>query len=296
MSATNIAIEWDKTGEHYYETGVDRGVLYKMKNDGTYENGEGWNGITSVDESPSGAEAEKIYADNAVYLNLLSAEDFGGTVNAYTYPDGFKECNGEANLGGAPGVVVGQQERKSFGFAYRTKKGNEANPDLGYLIHLWYGCKASPSDKSYSTVNDSPEAIEFSWEVTTTPVEVGAVNGINYKKTALITVDSTQFEAKGNTTDNAEKGNLAYLNAFEQYLYGSKVGEAEYAPVSITGESLPSGFEYYTKSGSTYSVATEYAANTQYYVKVQNAVATATPAKFPTPEQVFKLLTTGSPT
>lgn len=198
---------WDKTGERYYETGVRQGVLYPMQEGGTYTKGVAWNGLTAVTESPSGAEATALYADDIKYLNLLSTEEFGCTIEAYTYPDEFAECDGSASL--AAGVNIGQQKRKTFGLCYRTVLGNDVdNNDYAYKLHLVYGCLASPSEKAYATINDSPEAITFSWEVTTTPV---AVTG--FKPTACITIDSTKA--------NAEK-----LTALEAILYGATETEA----------------------------------------------------------------------
>lgn len=182
-------IEWDKVGERFYETGVDRGVLYPQSDEGTgYANGVAWNGLTSVTESPSGAEATPQYADNIKYLNLISAEEFGATIEAYTYPEEFGRCDGTAEL--EPGVVIGQQNRKPFALSYRTFKGNDTqNTDHGYKIHIIYGATAAPSEKAFATVNDSPEAITFSWELTTNPV---AVPG--HKPTACITIDSTKVD------------------------------------------------------------------------------------------------------
>jgi hypothetical protein len=180
---------WDQVGERVYETGVDYGVLYIPDNLGVYNTGFAWNGLTAVTESPSGAESTAQYADNIKYLNLLSAEEFGGTVEAYTYPEEFGQCDGTA----APevGIALGQQSRKSFGLSYRTRVGNDLDgTDYGYKLHLIYGAQASPSEKAYATINDSPEAITFSWEITTTPV---AVTG--YKPTASITIDSTKVDA-----------------------------------------------------------------------------------------------------
>lgn len=180
---------WDQTGERTYETGIDRGVLYMPDAGGAYVNGVAWNGLTSVSETPSGAEANPQYADNIKYLNLFSAEEFGATVEAFTYPEEFNEYDGLA----VPysGVTIGQQSRPTFGLSYRTKMGNDLlGDDYGYKLHLIYGCQASPSEKAYNTINDSPEAITFSWEVTTTPV---AVTG--YKPTSLITIDSTKVNA-----------------------------------------------------------------------------------------------------
>lgn len=198
---------WDKTGEHLYETGVDHGVLYPQDNTGAYPKGVVWNGLTAVTESPSGAEATALYADNIKYLNLTSAEEFAATVEAYTYPDEFELCDGSAEI--ATGVTIGQQTRTSFGLCYRTKLGNDVQSDAyGYKLHIIYGAKATPSERSYSTVNDSPEAITFSWEVNTTPV---AVTG--YKPTASLVIDSTKVAANK-------------LASLEAILYGSEAGEA----------------------------------------------------------------------
>lgn len=198
---------WDQTGERFYETGVDHGVLYPMQTGGVYNKGVAWNGLTAVTESPSGAEANPLYADNIKYLNLVSAEEFGATIEAYTYPDEFAECDGSAAL--VPGVYIGQQARKTFGLSYRTVLGNDVDSnDYGYKLHLIYGALAAPSEKGYSTINDSPEAITFSWEVTTTPVSVEG-----YKPTASVTIDSTKVDA--------EK-----LAALEAVLYGSESEEA----------------------------------------------------------------------
>lgn len=184
-------IRWDQIGEKYYETGVDHGVLYPQKN-GIYPKGVAWNGLTAVNESPSGAENNALYADNIKYLNLKSTEEYGATIECYTYPDEWAECNGESEL--ATGVMIGQQRRNTFGFSYRTKKGNDTeNEDYGYKLHLVYGASASPSEKSYATINDSPEAITFSFEITTTPVAVSGLgpDGKPFKPTASITIDST---------------------------------------------------------------------------------------------------------
>lgn len=197
-------IKWDKTGEHFYETGVKNGVLY-VQEGGAYQKGVAWNGLTAVTESPSGAEATPLYADDIKYLNLLSAEEFGATIEAYTYPDEFAECDGSASL--VDGVMIGQQARKTFGLCYRTTIGNDTNGnDYGYKLHIIYGALAAPSEKAYATINDSPEAITFSWEVTTTPVNVTGA-----KPTASITIDST-------------KADPTKLAALEDILYG-KDGE-----------------------------------------------------------------------
>lgn len=180
-------IVWDKTGERYYETGVKNGVLYLQTN-GVYNNGVAWNGLTAVTESPSGAEATALYADDMKYLNLYSAEEFGATIEAYTYPDEFGECDGSKEL--VEGVTIGQQTRKAFGLCYRTVIGNDTDGEAhGYKLHIIYGAMASPSEKAYATINDSPEAITFSWEVTTTPVNVTGA-----KPTASVVIDSTKVD------------------------------------------------------------------------------------------------------
>ena len=193
-------LTWDNVGERLFETGVDRGVLY-IPNNGVYDTGYAWNGLTAVTESPSGAEATAQYADNIKYLNLISAEDFGGTIEAFTYPTAFAQCDGTAYP--QTGVSVGQQARKSFGFSFRTRLGNDTNgTDNGYKIHLVYGALAAPSEKAYNTINDSPEAMTFSWEFTTTPV---AVTGL--KPTAILTIDSTKVSGTALTSlENALYG------------------------------------------------------------------------------------------
>ena len=178
-------LTWDQVGDRLYETGVDKGVLYIPDDAGVYNKGYAWNGLTTVTESPSGAEASPQYADNIKYLNMISAEEFGATIEAFTYPEEFGQCDGTALPD--PGVALGQQGRKMFGLCFRTKVGNDVDgADFGYKLHLVYGCQAAPSEKAYATVNDSPEAISFSWEITTTPVPV-----TDYKPTALIVIDST---------------------------------------------------------------------------------------------------------
>lgn len=182
-------IKWDQTGERLYETGVDHGVLYIPDATGKYVDGVAWNGLTAITESPSGAEANPQYADNIKYLNLISVEEFGATVEAFTYPEEFEQCDGTAEL--APGVTIGQQGRKTFGLSYRTRVGNDVDAtDHGYKLHLIYGALAAPSEKAYATINDSPEAMTFSWELTTTPVDVPGK-----KPTASLTIDSTKADA-----------------------------------------------------------------------------------------------------
>ena len=202
-------ITWDTVGERYYETGVKMGVLYPIQTGGLYNKGVAWNGLTAVTESPSGAEATALYADDIKYLNLMSNEEFGATIEAYTYPEEFAECDGSAAL--SKGVMIGQQKRKIFGLCYRTAIGNDVDgSDYGYKLHLVYGCLASPSEKAYATINDSPEAITFSWEVSTTPVSV-----TGFKPTSQITIDSTKVDP-------------LKLTSLEDILYG-KDGEAETA-------------------------------------------------------------------
>lgn len=194
---------WDESGKRLYETGVEKGVLYVQGENGQYENGVAWNGLTAVTESPSGAEPTALYADDIKYLELFSAEEFGATIEAYTYPAEFEACDGSASLG--TGVTIGQQDRKAFGLCYRTIVGNDVKGnENGYKLHLIYGAKAKPSEKAYATVNDSPEAVTFSWEVTTTPVNVAG-----FKPTASVTIDSTKIEA-------------GKLKAIEDKLYGTQ--------------------------------------------------------------------------
>lgn len=200
-------LEWDLTGERRYETGVDHGVLY-MPTAGEYTDGVAWNGLTAVTETPSGAEASAVYADNIKYLNLISVEEFGGTIEAVTFPDEFLQFDGGALVKG--GIVIGQQNRPKFGLSYRTRIGNDVDGDAhGYKLHLVYGAQAAPSERAYSTVNDSPEATPFSWEFTTTAVAI-----TDHKPTALLTIDSTKVEADE-------------LAALELLLYGSTGTEPE---------------------------------------------------------------------
>lgn len=200
-------LAWDAQGERTYETGVDRGVLYVQNFGGGYADGVPWNGLTAVSESPSGAEATPLYADNIKYLNLISAEEFGASIEAFTYPEQFGVCDGTAAP--APGITVGQQRRTPFGLSYRTLVGNDVDgSDHGYKIHLVYGAQAAPSERAYATVNDSPEAITFSWEVTTTPVEVPGL-----KPSAQLTIDSTKVDSDT-------------LKQLEDILYGSENKEA----------------------------------------------------------------------
>lgn len=195
-------LTWDASGEHFYETGVRKGVLYNFdKESGSYKTGVAWNGLTGVTESPEGAEPTALYADDIKYLNLMSAEDWKGTITAYTFPKEFEKCDGCAEL--STGVTIGQQDRETFGFSYQTRIGNDTEGnEKGYKIHCVYGCVASPSEKAYTTINDSPEAVEFSWDVNATPVDV-----TGHKPTATLVIDSTKISDKA-------------LAAVEKLLYG----------------------------------------------------------------------------
>lgn len=198
---------WDQTGERLYETGVKNGVLYKQASGGTYPKGVAWNGLSAITQSPSGAEATPIYADDGKYLNLYSAEDFAATIEAYTYPPEFAECDGSAEL--AKGVSIGQQARKPFGLVYKTVLGNDTQANkYGYKIHIIYGAMAAPSERAYATINDSPEAITMSWELSTTPVSVAG-----FEPTAYLEIDST-------------KSDPTKLAALEKKLFGDENAEA----------------------------------------------------------------------
>lgn len=200
-------LTWDDAGKRLYETGVKQGVIYPQDDNGAYPKGVAWNGLTAVTESPEGAEPTPLYADDIKYLNLLSTEEFKATVEAYTYPDEFAECDGSGSL--VEGVTIGQQDRKTFGLSYRTSLGNDVKGnEYGYKLHIVYGCLAAPSEKAYATVNDSPEVITFSWEVSTTPVNV-----TGFKPTASLVLDSVKLGA-------------AKMKAIEDVLYGSSTAEA----------------------------------------------------------------------
>lgn len=203
------ALQWDQSGERFYETGVKNGVLYVQESDGSYPEGIAWNGLTAVTESPSGAEKTTLWADDSKYLNLLSAEEFGGTIEAYTYPDKFGVCDGTGSLDDVKGLKVGQQSRRAFGFVYKTTVGNDIDGnDKGYKLHLVYGATASPSERPYSTINDSPEAISFSWEFSTVPV-----NMTGFKPTSLLTINSLDYE-----DDDSN------LKTLENQLFGKDAG------------------------------------------------------------------------
>lgn len=260
-------IVWDQTGERLYETGIDRGVLYLYgTTSNAYDTGYAWNGLTGVTESPSGAEATDLYADNIKYLSMRSAETFGATVEAYTYPDEFAECDGSASL--TTGVTIGQQSRKMFGMSYRTVLGNDVNlNDHGYKLHLLYGCTASPSEKAYATINDSPEAITFSWELTTTPVNV-----TGFKPTACVTIDST-------------KADPTCLKNLEDILYGNIYTVLESQPDDWTTNYA----NYYKKSGEDYVPVTAEGGSAPTWTA--STYYSASEARLPLPDEVKTIMT-----
>ena len=223
MSELNTLLKWDQSTERLYETGIDRGVLYPQDSSGTYPKGVAWNGLTGVTEKPSGADTNDIYADNIKYLALQAAEDFGATLTCYTYPDEWMECDGSAEV--TDGVVIGQQDRQHFGLCYRTIVGNDTEGNnYGYKIHLIYNCTATPSERAYKTVNNSPEAIEFSYELKTTPIDTGVPNK---KPSAQITIDSTKVTTAAN------------LTTLEQILYGTPATTDPAAPAVDARLPLP---------------------------------------------------------
>lgn len=268
-------ILWDQVGEHFYETGTKQGVLYVQDANGTYPAGVAWNGLTAVNESPEGAEANDIYADDIKYLTLRSAENFKATIEAYTYPEEFEECDGSRTL--VTGVTIGMQPRKSFGFSYVTTLGNDTLLDsYGYKIHCIYGASASPSEKSYQTINDNPEAISFSWEVDTIPVPVSG-----YKATSHLIIDSTKVTS-------------AQLTAIENVLYGS---DTTYVYVETADATKQNGKTYYTRSGAgttespyTYTEfsGSSFASNTTYYERV-----TAGP-RLPLPDEILTIISSAA--
>lgn len=233
-----MKLVWDKTSERLYETGTDRGVLFVQKSDGSYESGVAWNGLTSVTESPSGAEANDQYADNIKYLTLRSAEEFGGTIEAFMYPDEWGICDGSAEP--VEGIVLGQQSRRPFGLSYRTILGNDTQyNDHGYKIHLVYNATASPSEKQYQTVNDSPEAISFSWEFSCTKIDVPG-----YKPVASLTIDSTRVDAEA-------------LKKFEDVLYGTNSSGEGTAASEPTLPSPAEVLEMFAKTSTPFDSSTK---------------------------------------
>lgn len=222
------ALIWDKDDERFYQTGIDKVALYVMDN-GVYGEGVAWSGVSGITETPGGGESNKIYADNIEYLNLISNETMEGTITAYFSPEEFDVCDGQASP--VAGVNFGQQGRKSFGLAYRTKIGSNQDGDShGYMIHLLYNCKASPSERTYNTVNESPEAAEMSWPISMTKTVVGKINDVEYKPLCLITINSTKF-----TSVNAK----AALKAFEDQLWGRDADESATPPVTALTPTLP---------------------------------------------------------
>ena len=263
-----MRLSWDNNGERLFETGVRNAVLYKHDK-ATYDKGVAWNGITAITESPEGAEATPLYADDIKYLNLFSAEEFGATIEAYTYPTEFEECDGSASV--APGVTIGQQSRKPFGLSYRTVLGNDVDGnDYGYKLHLIYGCQAQPSEKAFATINDSPEAITFSWEVKTTPVSVTGA-----KPTATLTIDSTK------TTP--EK-----MAALEAILYGTSAGST-YVAVTPSGSENPTTEGWYELSGGSYVLSqdAEISHEKTYYEK---KTTEDTSPRLPLPDEVASIM------
>lgn len=265
--STSKRLTWDQTGERLFETGVKQGVIYPQGTDGSYPKGVAWNGLTAVTESPSGAEATALYADNIKYLNLLSTEEFGATIEAYTYPEEFEACDGSASL--ADGVTVGQQKRKAFGLSYKTTLGNDIDSyDYGYKLHLIYGALAKPSEKAYATINDSPEAITFSWEVTTTPVNVAGL-----KPTASVTINSKKADAK----------KLAKLEAI---LYGSDPELLKQQP-----DDWDTNYKnYFTKSGNEYTAVSAGSAPSWEADKYYTA---GTEARLPLPDEIASIFAEG---
>ena len=264
---------WDQVGEKTYETGTKKGVLYlRDASTGNYTTGVAWNGLTSVSESPDGGDANDIYADDIKYLVLRGVENFGGTIEAYTYPDEFAECDGSAAL--LTGVIIGQQPRKTFGFSYVSTIGNDIDMDNhGYKIHLIYGASASPSEKTYETINDSPEPITFSWEFTTVPVPV-----TGHKATAIITIDSTKVTA-------------AQLTAIEAVLYGT---DPTYTYSEFSGSTFAAGTDYFERTGTDpnyvytkTSDATPQQGKTYY---TRTASGEGTTARLPLPDEVVTIM------
>lgn len=266
-------IKWDQTGQRKFKTGVDHGVIYPQKN-GAYPKGFAWNGLTAVNKTPSGAEDNKLYADNMQYLNIKSAETLGLTIECYMYPEAFEECNGDAEL--AEGVSLGQQRRNTFGFSYRNKIGNDTEgEDYGFEINLVYGCSASPSEQANQTINDSPEPATFSYEVSTTPVNVSGVgpNGKPYKPTASITIDSTKV--------SREK-----LEELETILYGK---EGVYTKTTDTA--MESGKTYYELVNGEYveTKDTSFTDGKDYYKQTTAPVD----GKLPMPNEIKELFAAG---
>lgn len=279
-------LNWDEVGKRFYETGVDRGVLYVMDKTAQYKDGVNWDGLTSVDESPDGAEANDIYADNIKYLSLTSAENFKATINAYQSPEEFDVCDGSASL--AKGVTVSQQSRRAFGFSYRSKIGNDVQgDDYGYIIHLVYNCKCSPSQRTRSTTNDSPEAVELGWEVTTTPVTINAIDPeteMPYKPTAHIQINSTMITKK-------------QLEDLEDIIYGCDAAEAVYAAVTPQSGANPKTEGWYERTGTgtaqdpyVYTETTDTSVDSEKtYYELKSPAKTAKNPTLPSPDEIYAM-------
>jgi len=269
-------IKWDQISEKIYETGVKHGVIFPQNSDGSYAAGVAWNGLSNVTESPSGGEPNDVYADDIKYASIYSTENFGASIEAYTYPDEFAVCDGSAEP--VKGVRIGQQPRKPFGFSYVTTIGNDTEgTDYGYKIHLVYNAMAAPSEKEHATMGESIDAGTFSWEVTTTPVEISTINPTTnkpYKPTAHIEINSTDFTA---TAD------LTKLQNLENRLYGT-----DDVYTKFTGSTFVEGTTYYEKNGATYTETGDESPveGKTYYTKT----STGTASSFPTPEEVFEIL------
>lgn len=272
-------LTWDQVGDHLYETGTDHGVVYPYDSaNKEYGTGVAWNGLTGFTDNPSGADETKLWADNIKYVSMRAAEEYGGTITAYTYPDEFAECDGSAFADSKNIVAIGQQKRKSFGFSCRTLVGNDTDlNDHGYKLHLVYGASVSPSSKDFKTVNDSPDAIEFSWEFTTTPVDVGTA----FKPTSHIVIDQSKIEENDQTAKDA-------LKQLEDILYGTST--AQYVLTKSQPADWSTNYtDYYTESQGTYTKvpsgasAPTWAANT-YYAKYEPA-----PPRLPDPAEVISI-------
>lgn len=271
-------VEWDKVGERFYEIGVDHGMIYPLAN-GAYNNGEAWSGLSNVSINPEGADVNDIWADNMKYLSLRSAETVKATIECYSYPDKFKECNGEVSP--VAGMTVGQQTRKAFGFSFRSKIGNDEQfQDYGYKLHFIYNATASPSEKSYGTINDSTDVDAMSYEIDTTAIPV-KINGVEYKPTSYVCIESN----KVGTAEN--------LTALEEIIYGTA---AIYTKVADTTGSPAADTQYYTRDASGNYVEctkplTAFAANTDYYTLTSAGVE----PRMPLPDEIYTIITTGSP-
>lgn len=275
-----MRLEWDKTGEHFYETGIDHCVLYPYDTQAkAYNSGVAWNGISSIAESPSGAEASPVYADNIKYLNLISTEEFAATVEAYTYPDEFAVLDGSVQP--VAGAYIGQQARGTFGLSYRSRVGNDVDGDQhGYKIHLIYGAQAAPSEKSYATVNDSPEAATMSWSLNTTPVALPKINGQQYKPTATLIIDSTKV--------NGDK-----LADLEDVLYGTDGSVTYTKVVSPTGNPVENAYYELVEGSTTEYVLSQDTTVTEgkdYYTRTETG---GTNARLPLPGDVISMLSAG---